>query len=77
MVDGRPNHSRHRGNRFEHDRAIAVALGEEGIRAEAQHLGEGECDPVGHTFRLMVNSKIYESKQTSYISTMRQRRVRV
>ena len=46
VVDRRADHPRHGGDGFEHDRAMAVALGEEGVGAEAQRLGEAVSDAV-------------------------------
>src|SRR3546814_2492867 len=45
---------------LQHDRAVAVALGEEGVRAEAHRLGETERDAIGEIDRFVVDAKIDE-----------------
>ncbi|MNL62952.1 hypothetical protein D3C87_1870280 [compost metagenome] len=60
MVDGGAHHARHSRDRFQHDSAMSVSLGEEGIRTEAEQLGEAEGDAVRQPFGLMVDGEIDE-----------------
>src|SRR3546814_12528106 len=58
--DLRADHAGHRRDGLQHDRAVAVALGEEGVRAEAHRLGETERDALGEIERFVVDAKIDE-----------------
>src|SRR3546814_9133686 len=40
MVDRGADHPRHRGDRFQNDSTVAVTLGEKGVGAPPQNLGE-------------------------------------
>jgi len=46
VIDGGPDHAGHCRDGFEHDGAMAVALGEERIRAESKQLRKPEGDAV-------------------------------
>jgi hypothetical protein len=52
------DHSGHRRHRLEHDGAVAVALGEEGVGAEAKRLGEAIGDAIGGAARLVMDAEI-------------------
>ena len=49
VLQRRAHHAGDRGDRFEDDRAVAVAFREEGIGEEAQQPGEAACELIGHT----------------------------
>ena len=58
VLDRRADHAGHACDGLEHHGAVAIALGEEGIGAEAQQLGEAERDAVGSVRGQMVNRRL-------------------
>ena len=50
-----PDHAGHGRDRLQHDGAVAVAFGEEGVGAEPQQSGEAEREPVRKPFRRVVD----------------------
>ena len=58
VVDGRADHAGNGRDGLQHDRAMPVALGEEGVGAEAQRLGEAISDAVRHTLGIMMDAKV-------------------
>jgi len=46
-----PGHGR---DGFQHNRSVAIALAEHGVREETQALGESQCDPVSHIVRGLI-----------------------
>lgn len=61
MVDGRPDHPGDGRHGLEHHSAMTVALGEKGVGAPAQHLGDAKSYAVGQALGLVVDAKIDES----------------
>src|SRR3546814_19417941 len=53
MGQRRADHAGHRRDGLQHDRAVAVALGEAGVRAESHRLGETERAAIRSEERLV------------------------
>ena len=60
MVDRSAHHARHGRHRLEHDGAVAVTLGKEGIGTPAQRFGEAEGNPIRHSAGVVVDTEIDE-----------------
>ena len=58
VIKRRADHSRHRGNRLQHDRTMPVALREKRVGDPAQALGKAEGNPVGQPARGVVNGEV-------------------
>jgi hypothetical protein len=58
VVDRRADHSRHSRDRFEHDCTMTIALGKEGIGAEAQRFRKAISDAVGHALGVVMDAKV-------------------
>jgi hypothetical protein len=58
VIDGGSDHAWNGRDRLEHDRSMAVPLGEERVRTEAQRLGEALGDAVGQARRRLMNIQV-------------------
>ena len=58
MGKHRPDHSGDRSDGFENDRPMTVALGEKGVGAKPQQLGEAERETVREAKRLVMNQRL-------------------
>jgi hypothetical protein len=47
MLQGAAHHARHRGNRFQYDRAMTVPASEKSVGEEPEKSGESIGNPVG------------------------------
>src|SRR3546814_376822 len=60
MVDRGADHPRHRGDRFQNDSTVAVTLGEKGVGAPPQNLGEAVSYAIGQTLGVVMDAEIDE-----------------
>jgi len=60
VINRGADHAGHRRHRFEHDGAMAIAFGEEGIGAKTQELGEPQGKVIGKATGLMVDGQVDE-----------------